>query len=94
MDVLEKSWESLDMFELTFDVIRAIYEENLSFDGIKHGDQWESDQKFWLVKWGDIIYNERKEKMGLDAIDIFQVGRTHWICQLVGYRNWEKKDGR
>lgn len=45
MDVWEKSWESLDMFELTFDVIRAIYEENLSFDGIKHGDQWESDPK-------------------------------------------------
>ena len=78
MDVLEKSWESLEMFELAFDVIRAIYEENLSFDGIKHGDQWESDCKNsgWLNEGLTIIYNERKEKMGLDAIDIFEVELT------------------
>lgn len=63
--MLEKSWESLEMFELAFDVIWAICEENLSFDGTKHGDQWESDRKNsgWLNEGLTIIYNERKEKM-------------------------------
>ena len=53
------------MFELAFDVIWAICEENLSFDGTKHGDQWESDRKNsgWLNEGLTIIYSERKEKM-------------------------------
>lgn len=45
MDILKKLWESLNIFELAVDVMKAISEENQTFDHIKHGHQWESDCK-------------------------------------------------
>lgn len=87
----------LKSFELVLDVIRSRYEKTSIFWWYKHGDQRESDYRsLGLLNQGlTEVYSERKGKMGLDVIHIFEIEPMEpakwWVVEIEGNRGIENK---